>query len=243
MINLKPFSMKTLLKTLAFLTFGILLTGCISYQHVRLSGDVELTDQSEFLFENDSLRILYSFAGYQGPIHMEIFNKLNKPFYVDMRKSALISNGKSTGLWKDVSMLNGSATEYKVNPPNAYVNSTSSINGTMVRKDHITFIPPQSKIVIDSYILRYRLFKTPEKTGEKTSFHTTSGNKRATKYSFSREDSPLNFRIFLSFGMDDTAYTPFYIDNGFWVSDYFKSHASPRLLGIQGSNQFHLIRR
>lgn len=140
-------------------------------------------------------------------------------------------------------MLNGSATSYKVNPPNDYVNSTSSINGTMVRKDNITFIPPQSKIVIDSYILRYRSFKTPDKAGAKTGFYTTSGTKKAMKYSFSRDDSPLNFRIFLSFGIDDTSYTPFYIDKGFWVSDYFKSHASPRLLGVHGSNQFHLLNK
>lgn len=235
--------MKTLYKIFAFLTCVMLLSGCITYQHVRLTGDVALNDQSQFLFENDTIRILYSFAGYQGPVYLEIFNKLNKPFFVDMRKSALISNGKSASLWKDVSKLNGSATEYKVDPPNDYVNSTSKINGTMERKDNITFIPPQSKIIIDSYILRYRSFKNPAKAGEKTSFYTSKGTKKAVKYSFSRDDSPLNFRIFLSFGMDDTSYTPFYIDKGFWISDYFKSHASPRLLGIEGSHQFHLMLR
>lgn len=234
--------MKTLKKFFAAFVSMVLLSACISYQHVRLASDVVLNDQSEFLFENDSIRINYSYAGYQGPIHLEIFNKLNKPFYIDMRKSALISNGKSNSLWKDVSNLNGSATEYKITPPNDYVNSTSSINGTMVRKDNITYIPPQSKIIINSYILRSRFFNMPEQAGEKTSFYTASGNKRATKYSFSKEDSPLNFRIFLSFAMDDTSYVPFYVDKGFWVADFFKSHASPRVLGVHGANQFHLMK-
>lgn len=234
--------MKTLKKFFAAFVSVVLLASCTSYQHVRLAGDTALTDQSEFLFENDSMRIIYSFTGYGGPIHMEVFNKLNKPFYVDMRKSALIRNGNSISLWKDVSNLNGTATEYKAIPPNDYVNSTSYMNGTMVRKDNITIIPPQSKIIIDSYILRNSSFDTPEQAGEKTAFHTASGNITATKFSFSKDDSPLNFRIFLSFAIEDTSNIPFYIDNDFWVADYFTSHASPRSLGVHSSNQFYLMK-
>ena len=231
--------MKTLLKILVVLFSIVLFSSCKAYQHVRLSSNIPLTSQSEFLVENDSIRVIYSFYGKGGPIHMEIFNKLNTPFSVDWSKSALIKDGQSYSLWKDEARINGTATGYNIIPQNEIINSVSNIEGEIVKKDKVTFIPPQSKIVFNSYTVQGKLLDTPEQGGEKTVFYTLNGKRRAMKYSFSKEDSPLNFRIFLSFSADESSRAPFQIDNTFWVSDYFTSNTSPAALGIYPGNQFY----
>ena len=219
-----------------------LLSGCFTYQHVKLASNSALTNQSEFKLENDSVRIVYSFSGLCGPIHMEIFNKLNKPFYVDWRKSALIRNGESVTLWKDESRVSATTTEYKVYPEDDLINSVSKTNSTVVRKDNITYIPPQSKVAVNSFIVRSALFNVPEQAGEKVLFYTEGGKRKGVKYSFSKEDSPLNFRIFLSFSMDGNVNSSFHTDNTFWVQEYLNSHTAPRLMGHYPSNQFYLMK-
>lgn len=234
--------MKTLLKTFAFTSWVLLLSGCFTYQHVKVAGDPALTDQSAFLVENDSLRVIYTFSGHNGPIHMEIFNKLNKPFYVDWRKSALIRNGESVSLWKDESRVSATTTEYKVYPPDDKINSVSKTKTTVVKKDDITYIPPQSKVAVNSFILRSELFNVPEQAGEKTIFHIRNGKRKAVKYSFSKEDSPLNFRIFLSFAMDESTHSSFHVDHAFWVEEYLATRTSPNQMGNYPPNQFYLYK-
>lgn len=235
-------SMKTLFQIMTVVISALLLSGCITYQHVKLASNSELTDQEEFKLENDSVRIIYSFSGQHGPIHMEIFNKLNKPFYVDWRKSALIRNGESVTLWKDESRVAATTTEYKVLPEDDQVNSVSKTSSTVVRKDNITYIPPQSKVAVNSFILRKELFKVPEEMGEKVVFHTHGGKREAMKYSFSKEDSPLNFRIFLSFSMDENVNSSFHTDNTFWVQEYLDTHTAPGAMGHYPPNRFYIMK-
>lgn len=231
--------MKTLLKIFVGIASIVLFSSCFFYQHVRVASNIPLTDNSEFLLENDSLRIVYSFHGEGGPIHLEIFNKLNMPLSVDWSKSALIKNGQSYSLWKDEARLNGTATEYKIIPQSEIVNSTSNIEGTIARKDRVTFIPPQSKIVANSFTLYKAFFTTPDQAGEKTTFYTSKGESKARKFTFSKGDTPLNFRIFLYFSVDKSSKMPIQIDNTFWVSDYFTTYTSPKVLNIYLGNQFY----
>jgi hypothetical protein len=230
--------MKTLLKIFVGIASIVLFSSCLAYQHVRLTSNAPLTNESEFMVENDSIRIIYSFLGKGGQIHLQIFNKLNKPLTVDWSKSALIKNDQSYSLWKDEARLNGTSTEFNIIPQNEVVNSVSNFEGKIVKKDKVTFIPPQSKIVFNGYTVQWKLFDVPEQGGEKIKVYTLEGKRRATKYSFSKEDSPLSFRIFLSFSMDEGNKSPFQIDKPFWVSDYFTSYTSPSALGIHPGNQF-----
>lgn len=231
--------MKTLKKFFAAFVSVVLLSGCNVYQHVRLDSDVPQNDQSEFLTENDSLSIIYSFNGQSGPIYMEIFNKLNKPFYVDWSKSALIVEGQSYSLWKDEARMSGTSTQFEVITQNGVPGSIGNLDGTIVKNDKVTFIPPLSRVVINSFALQDHFFLAPEEAGVKTKLHTLNGIKKAVKYSFAKEDSPMNFRIFLSLSMDDRFEKPLQIDNTFWVSDYFITSASPAALNVFPGNQFY----
>ena len=242
--TINHYQMKTNIKFIVGLVSIVLLSGCSTYQHVRLtSSNTQQNEQSAFVIENDSISIIYSFYGQGGKMDIELLNKLNKSLYIDWGKSALIINGQSFSLWKDEAKISGTATEYRIIPQNDIVNSTSTIEGKIVRKDKVTFIPPQSKIIVNSNTLHSTFFNTSEQTGEKMNFYTTEGERNAMKFSFTKEDSPLNFRIFLSLSMDDSFNKPFQFDNSFWVSDYLKTSTSPRAFGINPGNQFYNKKR
>jgi len=232
--------MKTIYKLCIGLVSLFFLSGCSVYQHVSLESNMEQNDKLEYLIENDSTTIAYSFDGQNGPIHIRLSNKSDKPLYVDWRKSALITNGQSVSLWKDEAKINANATEYKVLPENEIINSTSSIDGSIVRKDKVTFIPPHSSILVNSYALQSKFFTNPDRKSERVMLSTTEGNVNARKFSFSKEDSPLNFRIFLSISGDESFKNPVQFDNSFWVSDYFLTSVSPKSLSIISGNQFYI---
>ncbi|HEY3372508.1 MAG TPA: hypothetical protein VGK10_16755 [Prolixibacteraceae bacterium] len=231
--------MKSLFKIFFGIASAVIFSSCTLYQHVKLEGNIPLTKKSEFLLENDSMRIIYSFNGQSGPIHLTIFNKSDKPFYVDWEKSALIMNGESFSLWKDVARLSGTASGYQINPTNETTISSNSFEGSIVKKDKVTFIPPQAKILVNSYTLYSKLLDTPSQTGELMKVKTLEGKREATKFSFSKENSPLTFRIYISFSADENLKTTFHIDNTFWVSDYFTCYTSPQVWSTYQGNLFY----
>lgn len=232
--------MKTIMKIFVGLVSIVFLSGCSVYEHVRLESNLKQNDKSEFLIENDSVSISYSFYGENGPIHIALFNKLDKPLYIDWGKSALIVNGQSSSLYKDESRITANATEYKIIPESTIVNSTSNIEGTIAKNDKVTFIPPHSNISANRYVLRSKFFDTPVQLSERKALYTTQGKVNARKFSFSKEDSPLSFRIFLSISGDESFKNPVQLDNTFWVSDYFVTSVPPGSLGIIQGNQFYV---
>lgn len=54
---------------------------------------IDKTDHGDFFYENDSLWISYSLRGADAPLQITVFNKLNKPLFIDWKKSLLVYNG------------------------------------------------------------------------------------------------------------------------------------------------------
>src|SRR5215831_12435682 len=74
----------------------LVYTSCSVYQYGTIgSTGLHLNEKNEFVAENDSLRIQYNFSGEDAPVKLMIWNKLDKPIYVDWQHSALVVNNKS----------------------------------------------------------------------------------------------------------------------------------------------------
>jgi hypothetical protein len=72
----------------------VLLSGCSKYQYIFIDSHLTQNEKKEFLVENDTVSIKYSFAGVNFPITVSIFNKLQQPLYIDWGRSVVILNGK-----------------------------------------------------------------------------------------------------------------------------------------------------
>lgn len=81
-------------KSLLFLLYIsiIILTGCSRYQYISINSNLYQNEQKEFINENDTVMIKYTFAGENLPITISIFNKLLQPLYVDLGRSTVIIN-------------------------------------------------------------------------------------------------------------------------------------------------------
>jgi len=70
----------------------LFLSGCSSFQYVFIDSHLHQNEKKEFITENDTVRIKYSFTGEDFPITLTIFNKLNQPLYIDWDRSVVVIN-------------------------------------------------------------------------------------------------------------------------------------------------------
>jgi hypothetical protein len=82
------------------LTLLILFTGCARYQYLFVDSHLYQDDKKEFIAENDTVMLSYSFNGYNFPITISIYNKISVPIYIDWgRSTVVINNYEDAGLF------------------------------------------------------------------------------------------------------------------------------------------------
>lgn len=70
----------------------IVLSGCSRYQYISVSSNLPQDDNNEFIIENDTVLIKYSFSGENLQVKATLLNKLQQPIYFDAERSAVIIN-------------------------------------------------------------------------------------------------------------------------------------------------------
>ena len=88
---------------LIFLSLFILLTGC-SKSFIQIF-DISTTNTQPknkfFIYENDTVKITYSFWAQKGVLFFSVFNKQEKPLYIDWKNSSFIVNSNKFNYWND----------------------------------------------------------------------------------------------------------------------------------------------
>jgi hypothetical protein len=104
---------------------------------------------NNWVYENDSIKVTYSFWANKGVMSFEVYNKLDKPIYIDWKNSSFIYNGNKLNYWVDEQKSSFASYYggYYYNGPS--IRSSSSIgiqttSGSTVKPERITFLPPKS---------------------------------------------------------------------------------------------------
>lgn len=212
--------------SLVLLFLSIFFLGCKNYVQVfNTSSSLQTLDENKYVYENDSLLITYSFWKENGLMTFSIFNKLDKPLYIDWKKSSYIDNSVKLNYWIDEEKSTSYSiyNSYVYNGPTlrpGYIVGTSTTS--TIKEERITFIPPQS------YYYRSQFYLLPIDFFEldlNTSFEHVPRNDKPQKSTklykktFSKEDSPLVFRNFLTFSLTEDFKTEFYVDNEFYIKE------------------------
>jgi len=209
---------------------SLLLFGCKSYVQVfNTNSSIKTDEEGFYISENDSVKITYSFWKAKGLMTFSIFNKLNKPLYIDWKKSAYIDNSVKLNYWIDEEKSKGISSygSYFYDGPllkaGYAVNATggASVSST-VKVERITFIPPSSNYYRSQfYILPISFFKLDTKTDFEEVTRNDNSKKTAKVYKadFTKENSPLVFRNFLTFSTTEDFETEFYVDNEFYIEE------------------------
>ncbi|MCT4588242.1 MAG: hypothetical protein N4A71_10500 [Carboxylicivirga sp.] len=215
--------MKKLYLNLAILFSIVLFSSCSSYQFATLKSDLEQPFSDGFIYENDTIQLHYAFNGLNCPLQLSIYNKLNQPIYIDYNRSSLIINGETFPLNPETSSINVnySETETELNH-HSYTDGHSS--GSITHNDRRGFIPPQSLLKLDNVNICNGFMETKLGSGDdqRTLVAENGQSYNVKAYDFTRENSPLLFRSFVSYKANSKEDWK-YIDSNFWVSSIYQT--------------------
>jgi hypothetical protein len=117
-----------------------------------------------FVFENDTVQITYNFWFTKGIMSFQVFNKLDKPIYVNWRNSSFIHNGNKLNYWVDeeftdmAAYYGGYFYRGPLLPFGMSVNEGVAVSSSKKTKpEKVTFIPPKSNYHRNQFVLYPRL--------------------------------------------------------------------------------------
>lgn len=217
---------------LLLLFVAVFLTSCGSYVQVF---ETETTNASvtenKYIFENDSIKVEYDFWADQGIMQFTIFNKLNKPIYIDWKKSSYVNDGVKLNYWEDSEVIKsvgsmstiGYLGRYTLKNFSFYTSTTES-SSVVTKSERITFIPPKSTFKKSSFKL-LPIKKLPIRNYDWEELPHIKDNGKTIKtmvVNYNKGNSPLTFRNFFTFSTTESFEKEVYVDNEFYVSKLLK---------------------
>lgn len=216
---------KTQVSISLIVVLTMLLSSCNYYQVAYLSPlskNIKI-DGSQYVYENDTVRVSYDFWDENGKLEFRVFNKLSQPLYIDWNKSAFINQAEKIPYYTDgttaemyTASVGSSVAGYytlfgKLNKIQ-YDNAIQHTTGKSVKEERVSFIPPQSEVhrKITS-LVRYMYFT---KEGATTVDTEVDGSKMYLTTSAAKN---IFFRNFLTYSTSESFRDEHYIDNGFYL--------------------------
>lgn len=207
-----------ILTVLSFLLFSCRST----YYYSTLSTNdeyVENVENGDFLLDTDSLWIAHCFRGEGAPVQITIFNKSNKPLYVDWRKSALIIDDMAMTYSGEQLEYSDSTALFTDSEPYPY----GSFSSLTRLPDNVGFIPPQSMISDIPIGLNPNFDKISKKLYKQGIMADKDNNKnKISRIDFDAETSPLLFKSYLT--LFHTPEYPMVFEQSFYMSNLIKTH-------------------
>lgn len=225
------------------LTFAIILliglSSCSTYYYSTISSNSNQGYQvynGDFVNENDSVLVTYSFNGINAPIKISVFNKSDRPLYVNWEESSLIIDDEATSYFNGQSTFSGTTHELSVQvqehprSPVSYGESAGHFAGNINTPKNTSYIPPQTRISYNTLWLNPdHLLRIDKKYYSEETIDTRKGAIASAKViNFDNNNSPLIFRSFLSLYYKQAQ--PFYLNDYFYVSKIIKTSKSPNTL-------------
>ena len=213
---------------------------CTTYRYSTISSpDLVKNDRNEFVVENDSLKLVYNFYGYRGPVHISIQNKMDVPVYIDWQRSAIIVNDKAipyvSGEMKIEGNFQGSSYNYQ---NSGYGVNSGQLQATAVLPPTIDFIPPRA-IVNKRPVYVSNLFRTsiPDAAFQRVEYTPIEGTTYSVKKAtFTGATSPIRFRSFITYMIGEPGSKSFAFEHSFYVSDVMTSGKGPETMLVKSGN-------
>ncbi|MCD7914999.1 MAG: hypothetical protein LUG96_06860 [Tannerellaceae bacterium] len=229
--------MKRYLSYMALMVFLFGTTSCSKYYYSTVSSnapEVLRNEMGDFVEEDDSVSIVYSFFGEDLPIHITVYNKTDQPMFVDWRQSALIVEDEAANyISNDMQVRGGtygktySYKDYLM--PGAIGEETyGEYDDDLCIPAYVTFIPPQSRIGhVPITLANFSFDKIPNDKFTKQSLAVSLVDTKVVKMiHFEETNSPLRFRSYLSLytvGPDGKRNQTFRYQQRFYLSRLVKA--------------------
>lgn len=233
--------MKNFKLNLLMFSAVLLLASCSQFiQLVETESVGKDAVTKEGVCENSDIRINYDFWSEDGKTYFSIYNKTEKPMYIDWKRSVFVYND-----WKYNYWVEKTTTETYVVPIGTGKNISYQPKVSTVWSERYTFIPPHTYVSVPMTYVIYNngihattetsgsgkatttlsqsLRKQPDAKTMKTTIPkwngTGKGNVKAWVKTYQNDNAnPNRFRNFLTYSFDEKFTTEKYIENDFYVS-------------------------
>lgn len=213
-----PFYRVSILPSLFFITsIALIFSACAPMEQLQqvATTDPAVKQEGAFTYENDTLKVTYSFWAERGVLSYEVMNKSNKPLYIDWKKSSFIVNDLKLDCFQEDVLVYESPQYQEYLYLDQIQNNPSGQNYpvfNVYKQERITFIPPQSKYA------RYQFHISPDRIKQADQ---DSGQ-------FEAATSPVRFRNYLTYSQSEQFSEAKAVDNSFYISK-FKNMRHSRL--------------
>ncbi len=184
--------------------------------------------------ENADIKVAYDFWSEDGVTYFSIYNKADKPMYIDWKRSVFIYND-----WKNDYWIEKTTTQTFLVPSGTGKNLSYTPRVSTVWAERYTFIPPHTYVSVPmTYVIMNNGLQVSTETNAngkstitysqslkidkslKTSIPKTTGkgNVKAYVKNYTNETSTNRFRNFLTYSFDEKFVTEKFIENDFYVS-------------------------
>jgi hypothetical protein len=96
---------------------------------------------TEYVYENDTVKIIYDFWDNKGKMSFTIYNKLNIPIFIDWKNSSMIINDNKYAYWEEKEIKNGHSSHVAYHGV-----SSGSERSTSIKLERVSSLPPHTKI-------------------------------------------------------------------------------------------------
>jgi hypothetical protein len=213
---------------LQIITLFFILSSCAP-RYIQVLNTCSTTTQLKndfYVYETDTLLIKYYFWAEKGIFAFSVFNKLDKPLFIDWKNSSFIYNDDKLDYWNEnetyytTGIYKGLSYHGKLIEPGYTANAGTNESKTQkIKPERITFIPPKSNYYRSSFNLIQHnhywrdlndtIVTRKDRPKEKTKMYVKN---------YSRDSSPIRFRNYLSLSFDENFQHVFRFDNEFFVS-------------------------
>ena len=221
-----------MIKYLPYTVILLFFNSCASYRYYTInSAGVTQNDKHEFVIENDSLRLVYNFNGFNAPVNITIKNKLSVPVYIDWQRSALIVNDQAISYVPAEMRIDGGfyGSSYKYGNSSGYKTTSGQIQATASLPPSVDFMPPQTYLTKSQLSIPNRFIgQVPETAFYREKYKVMEGRtvfvKRAN---FTEATTPLRFRSYLTLMVGELTNKPLTLEHSFYISELMTTGAVP----------------
>lgn len=216
-----------------FLALAAMLSSCKTYQYFAIDG-VNIRPDSTYRFveENDTLKLTYDFSGLNGPVRLKVFNKSDKPLYIDWKRSALIIGDQAFSYYTGTRQISGSVQGDAFN-----FSGITSLSGSLAaqikEQEGVDFLPPRSSKERNGlYLVDGYLAGIPEEQMTREYIDNDKTQVRLKTIHYSEESSPYRMRSYLTFYTDAEPIQRFVQEHRFFISRVNKGLVGPDSYGV-----------
>jgi len=183
------------------------------------------------------MRLTYNFHGEGGPVSMTIHNKMDKPLFVNWKKSALIRDGQAYSFFDNHVGFSGGYSGYTARVGAGFQSSSGNFAGSFDLPEGINLVPPGSYITksLNTVVQPGPLYSnkfTDKAQPQELGFRNAAGTAYKYKvYTFDQSGSPLQFKSYLTFLLANSQ-QEFSVTHSFYVQEVVTTDETPELFSI-----------